>query len=535
MSKTEIQQKKNQKEIQKEIDKFHRSGNIQKAIETCQYALIQDENNADLHVQLGDLYVEWHLDIHQARQYIDEAITEYHLAMEAGKDNAEIYFKLGMAFYHKRELDKAINYFEIALDHDDKFYEADYMIAEISMKRGKFLEAVEYAQKAIDINKLRTSRAYHLLYSIEKISSNKNIFRLFTRFLQYLITLPFDKNAQKEAFREISYIKFAPLLLKSSLLIYNNKLDDALLMYQKAIEKAPGFVELYIITAEIYKQKKRYDDAITEYKMAIWLDSLNVNAYAKLCALYEEIQDYDNAIDTCRKLISIQPQVAEYQSSLAQYLYMKGEIPKAISHYQNAVTLNPNAKWTSVVSQTLGFIFQEYTKDLDASIASFQNAYNLNPEDLDVYLNLGNVFYEKNEYDNALTIYRKALERTPYNSRLHCNLGYLYWGKGNIDEAIKEYEKAIKFDPNYDIAYNNLGVIYLDDLGRVQKAIELFEEAAKCNPNYALAHYNWARAVAITGNKIEAAKLYQIALDLNSYSHELEQSEIQEKIQGLFD
>ena len=103
------------------------------------------------------------------------------------------------------------------------------------------------------------------------------------------------------------------------------------------------------------------------------------------------------------------------------------------------------------------------------------------------------------------------------------------------DDAIKEYEKAIRFDPNYDIAYNNLGVIYLDDLGRVQKAIELFEEAARCNPNYALAHYNLARAIAITGNKIEAAKLYQIALDLNSYSHELDQSEIEEKIQGLFD
>ena len=275
MSKTETEQKK----LQKEIDKFHRSGNIQKAIETCQYALINDANNADLHVQLGDLYVEWHLDIHQARQYIDEAITEYHLAMEAGKDNAEIYYKLGMAFYHKRELDKAINYFEIALEHDSKFYEANYMIAEISMKRGKFLEAVEYAQKAIDINKFHTSRAYRLLYSIEKISSNKNAFRTFTRLMQYFLTLPFDKNAQKEAFRQISYIKFAPLLLKSSFLIYNNKLDDALLMYQRAIEKAPGFVELYIITAEIYKQKKRYDDAITEYKMAIWISKKKGNHY----------------------------------------------------------------------------------------------------------------------------------------------------------------------------------------------------------------------------------------------------------------
>ena len=51
------------KNIEKEIDKFRKSGNIQKAIETCQNALSDDENNAKLHIKLGDLYMEWHLDI----------------------------------------------------------------------------------------------------------------------------------------------------------------------------------------------------------------------------------------------------------------------------------------------------------------------------------------------------------------------------------------------------------------------------------------------------------------------------------------
>ena len=149
-------------------------------------------------------------------------------------------------------------------------------------------------------------------------------------------------------------------------------------------------------------------------------------------------------------------------------------------------------------------------------------------------MNLGNAFFEKGAYDNALVVYKKALETSPYNSRLHCNLGYLYWGKGNIEEAIKEYEKAIKYDNTYDIAYNNLGVIYLDDLGKVQKAMELFEAARKYNPNYALANYNLARSVAITGDKIEAAKLYQMALDINNYTQELDPADIEDKIQDLF-
>ena len=60
------------------------------------------------------------------------------------------------------------------------------------------------------------------------------------------------------------------------------------------------------------------------------------------------------------------------------------------------------------------------------------------------------------------------------------------------------------------------------------------ELARKYNPNYALAHYNLARSIAITGNKVEAAKLYQMALEINNYTREIDPTDIEEKIQDLF-
>ncbi len=526
---------KTDKKIKKAIDKFQKSGNIQKAIEACQGAISQDENNAELHVKLGDLYMAWHLDIHQIRQYTDEAITEYQRALESCVNSAEIYFKIAMAFYYKRELDKAINYFKLALEYDTKLAEAHFMIAEIFMKKGDFVEAIESVENAIKIAPLTSSRAYFLKYNLLALSNKTKWYEKFAPLAASIFTLPFDKYALKEVRRKLSYLQLMPTLLKASIMIFLKGFNQQILdIYRETIEKAPGFVELYINLGRVYYELKRYDDAICEYKMAIWLDSLNVRAYYYLCQLYEEQRDFDNAIDTCEKLIELQPHVADFHCRMAQYLYLKGDIDQAVEQYQTAVTLNPNPQWTSVVAQTLGFIFQENIKDLDAAISSYQNAYNLNPNDLDIYLNLGNVFFEKGSYDNALIVYKKALESSPHNARLHCNLGYLYWGKGNIEEAVKEYEKAIKYDNTYDIAYNNLGVIYLDDLGRVQKAIELFEQARKNNPNYALAHYNLARSIAITGDKVEAAKLYQIASDINKYTQELDPAEIQEKIQDLF-
>ena len=93
----------------------HKNSKMYNQIERCKIDLQKDPSNASLHVRLGDLYLEWHLDIFNSGQYIDDAITEYQLAMESLIDSPEIYYKLGVAFYHKGELDKALNYLTLTL------------------------------------------------------------------------------------------------------------------------------------------------------------------------------------------------------------------------------------------------------------------------------------------------------------------------------------------------------------------------------------------------------------------------------------
>ena len=523
--------------LEKKINKEYKTGNVKNAIELCQISLQNDPTNPDLHVRLGDLFLEWHLDIHNARQYVDEAITEYQRALETYMDSAEIYFKIGQAQYFKGDLDKAINYLDTALSKDPKLAKAYYLLAETYTKKSRFLEASINAKKAIKYAPFKNSCAHWLLSSLYRISSFRSFKNAFMSKFEYvlsLLTLPFDKEAVKNVARTLSYLKFMPILIKGFMQVQTSGLDNAVDTYIEAVEKAPGFVPLYCLLGDIYRSLGQYDNAITEYKMAIWLDSLNISAYRHLCQAYEELGDYDNAVEIYQKLIQIMPNMPDVHSNLANILYVKGDIESAISHFQTAVTLNPKKQWTSVINQTLGFVYQESKNDLDAAISSYQSAYLLTPEDIDIYVNLGSAFYDKEDIENALTVYRNALDLDPENARIHCNLGFLFWGKGDIDEAIKEYNLAIEYDKNYDIAYNNLGVIYLDDLGRVRQAIDLFKKSIESNPNYALAHFNLARSVAITGDKIEAAKLYQIAQDINKVTNEIDPQEILDKINGLF-
>lgn len=530
--------KNNTETLNKQINKEFRTGNVKSAIELCQIGLQKDPTNADLHLRLGDLYMAWHLDIYSSCQYVDEAITEYQIALESYIDCAEIYYKIGLAQFHKGDLDKAVNYFDSAIAKNPKYAQAYYMLAETYSKKARFPDAIINAKKAIKYAPLASASSHYLLHNLYEISSFrvfKNKIKSFYEYIMAALTLPFDPIALKKVKESLSYTKFIPILLKGYLKIQSKGLDEALDIYIEAVDKAPGFVPLYCLLGDIYSTLGQFENAITEYKMAIWLDNLNIPAYRHLCKAYEDLGDYDNAIEVYKKLIQIMPNMPEFHSNLANILYVKGDVDGAVSHFQTAITLNPNKEWTSVVNQTLGYVFQEAKQDLDAAITSYQSAYLLTPEDMDIYINLGSAFYDKQDYDNALAIYRNALDLDPNNAKIHCNLGFLYWGKGDTDEAIREYELAIEYDKNYDIAYNNLGVIYLDDLGRVKQASEMFKKSVECNPNYALAHFNLARSISIMGDKIEAAKLYQIAQDVNKITNEINPQDIIDKINALFD
>lgn len=526
------------KEVNKKINKLTKNGQIQKAIEYCQSVLLNEPSNTALCIRLGDLYMDWHLDVYQAKQYIDEAITQYQRAAESIIDDPQIYYKIGFAFYHKGELDRAINYFNMAIGKGAPKAQCHFMIAQALKKKDRYHDALDEANEALKHTVFKSSRIHYLKYRLLKALFFKSVRTKFQSYFELFlsfITLPFDKEAAKTVFNKAKIVTIFPALINAYKYYALKDYEKSIAIYTLAIDKMPGFAPLYSLLGDVYRAVGKHEEAIVEYKMARWIDSLCFSAYSGLVQAYEEMGDYDNAITTYRKFISIHPNNAVLHSNLANLYFMKGEIDKAVAHYQSAITLNPKQDWTSLVAQTLGYIQQNVTKNVQAAVSSFQIAHLLAPKEIDIYISLGSAFYDSEDYKNALIVYRRALELDSDNAKIHCNMGYLYWGMGDITEAIKEYNLSIKNDPMYDIAHNNLGVIYLDDLAHIQKAIECFKHAAEANPNYALAYYNLGRAYAIKGEKIEAAKYYQLAYDVNSVTEEIEPSEIQERLNNLFD
>ncbi len=521
------------KKIEKKIDKLTKKGDIQHAIEYCQDLLQNSPSDTNLHIRLGDLYLDRHLDIYQAKQYIDEAITEYQKAAEILIDNGQIYYKIGVALYYKGELDKAINYFNIAIDKNANKSDCHFMISNCLKKKDRYQDALVHVTKALKGRFFNSARMHYSKSKLLKMLYFTNFKQRFLsnfELFMAIITLPFDKEALKKANR----LQYITVMVQAECLAAKGEFEKAFACCNEAIDKMPGFADLYTALGNVYVKAGKLEEAIIEFKMALWIEPLSYRAYSGLVNTYEEMGDYENAIAYSEKYVKIHPQNALMHSNIANLYFMKGEVEKAVSHYQAAIAINPKADWTSIVAQTLGYIQQNVIKNTDCAIANYCAANALTPKEIDVYISLGSAFYDNEDYKNALIVYRRALELEPDNSKIHCNLGYLYWGMGNIDEAIKEYKLSIKFDSKYDIAYNNLGVIYLDDLVQMQNAIDCFKKAVECNPNYALAYYNLGRCYALKNENIEAAKYFQASMDVNNITNEIDPEDIQERLNNLF-
>ena len=117
--------------------------------------------------------------------------------------------------------------------------------------------------------------------------------------------------------------------------------------------------------------------------------------------------------------------------------------------------------------------------------------------------------------NEAITAYHKVLELEPAHAAAHINLGTLYYNRQEFGLAEKHYRLAIESDPRYALAYFDLGNV-LDETGRVLEAIQTYKTALQLAPTYADAHYNLALAFEKIREPRKALKHWQAYIKLDA-------------------
>jgi tetratricopeptide (TPR) repeat protein len=115
----------------------------------------------------------------------------------------------------------------------------------------------------------------------------------------------------------------------------------------------------------------------------------------------------------------------------------------------------------------------------------------------------------------AIAAYERLLELDPDHVAAHINLGTLYYNRQDYQAAEEHYRRALQIDARYALAHFDLGNV-LDETGRVAEAIETYLTALQLAPTYADAHYNLALAFEKIREPRKALKHWQAYVKLDA-------------------
>jgi protein O-mannosyl-transferase len=105
--------------------------------------------------------------------------------------------------------------------------------------------------------------------------------------------------------------------------------------------------------------------------------------------------------------------------------------------------------------------------------------------------NLGIIFLERGQLDDAISKLRAAIELRPENGPAHDNLAKALLKKGQVAEAMVHYRKFLEIEPENVEARNTLGTALIQQ-GQVKGAIDQWQDALALQPDNGNAASNLA-------------------------------------------
>ena len=205
------------------------------------------------------------------------------------------------------------------------------------------------------------------------------------------------------------------------------------------------------------------------------LESLSNNAISAGIDLYRK-EDYKGAARAFQRAVNLAPQ-SSYSGTACNYLamsYLKlGDNDQAAEAYKKWIQLNPDQADPHL---KLGNLYFSQQKHKEAE-QEFSEAVRLDPNAKNIY-SLGQAYLFLERYNDAETQFRKVQRLMPEDPGGHYGMGLVYSKLGRHEKAIEMFDQAIRLDREFYDAYAEKGYAYADmgDMESAEKIVEFLKE-----------------------------------------------------------
>ncbi len=244
--------------------------------------------------------------------------------------------------------------------------------------------------------------------------------------------------------------------------------------FDKAIELNPNYTEAYISNGKANLEMFRFGPATKNYENAYELDPKNNEVIKELSSIYFNNRQFQKAIDLAQQCNNCD----NTDRILGMSNYNLEDYGKAEKYLKLA--LDANGK-DAQATYTLGLTYLELENEKSA-IDEYQKAIALEPaQNLWMY-ELGLIYYNQNDYKNALKYFDMAADKG-YNKTndYYENYGFAQLYIGDTENGIKTLNIVLERKPNNRDLLNNMAhAMY--DTKKYNVALDYFKKLLDINP-----------------------------------------------------
>lgn len=122
---------------------------------------------------------------------------------------------------------------------------------------------------------------------------------------------------------------------------------------------------------------------------------------------------------------------------------------------------------------------QAMKEQMSQQIQALQAELAKDPNNVKLLVNLGNMYYDTREFQQAIDTYQKALKLEPSNIMVQVDLATAYNYLGQTDKAVEGLKAVLDKEPNQPQALYNLGIIMLHGKNNLEAAKEYWTRLIK--------------------------------------------------------
>jgi tetratricopeptide (TPR) repeat protein len=187
--------------------------------------------------------------------------------------------------------------------------------------------------------------------------------------------------------------------------------------------------------------------------------------------------------------------------------WRKGDITKAGQlALASTVADESNAKAYHVLGMAL-----ERMGHVHKALVTYERAFQLDPEDPELLINLGLIAWNLKQNDGAARMFGLYIDACPDSPLGYNNLGSILCDMGQPQDAIETLRGAIFRMPGEPILWNALATVLAEE-GRAEESLVFYNESVRLDPNFARLHHNLGYAYAHLGMLEESLAAYEHGL-----------------------